>query len=62
MLARHYIETGALTTGPNGQGTPGDYGVPFEHVHIASGPRLLDAFLVRAPTDAVEKLCLFGSR
>jgi alpha-beta hydrolase superfamily lysophospholipase len=54
MLARHYIETGALTTGPNGRGTPGDYGVPFEHVHIASGPSLLDAFLVRAPAACVD--------
>jgi uncharacterized protein len=47
-LARHIMETKALTTGPNGPETPGMLGVPFEQVEIPSGPRKLDSYFVTA--------------
>jgi len=47
-VARHFLETKALTTGPNGPETPASVGVPFERVQLASGPRHLDTYLVNA--------------
>lgn len=47
MVVGHYMNV-ALTTGPNGRSTPS---VPFDHVSIKSGDRLLDAFVVRAPAN-----------
>src|ERR1700761_8483700 len=48
-MARHFMETRALTTGPNGPQTPADAGAPFERVAIPSGPRRLDSYVVTAP-------------
>ena len=48
LVARHIMETKALTTGPNGPDTPGIFGVPFERVEIPSGPRKLDTYVVTA--------------
>jgi hypothetical protein len=47
-LARHLMETRALTTGPNGWETPAILGVPFERVAIPSGVRRLDSYVVTA--------------
>jgi len=47
-LARHLMETRALTTGPNGWETPARLGVPFERVAIPSGVRRLDSYVVTA--------------
>ena len=47
-VARHMMETKALTTGPNGPDTPGSLGVPFERVAIPSGSRRLDSYVVTA--------------
>ena len=38
-----------LKTGPNGPETPASVGVPYQRVSIASGPRRLDGYLVKAP-------------
>jgi alpha-beta hydrolase superfamily lysophospholipase len=47
-LARHIIETRALTTGPNGSETPASLGVPFERVAIPRDGRRLDSYVVTA--------------
>jgi len=47
-LARHLMETRALTSGPNGSETPASLGVPFERVAIPSGVRRLDSYVVTA--------------
>jgi len=47
-LARHLMETRALTTGPNGPETPASVGVPFERAAISSGSRRLDSYVVTA--------------
>jgi uncharacterized protein len=49
LVARHYMDTKALPTGPNGPETPQTVGVPFERVAISSGPRRLDSYFVSAP-------------
>jgi alpha-beta hydrolase superfamily lysophospholipase len=38
-----------LNTGPNGPETPATVGLAFDRLKIASGRRVLDAYLVRAP-------------
>jgi len=38
-----------LNTGPNGPETPATIGLAFDRLKIPSGPRTLDAYLVRAP-------------
>jgi uncharacterized protein len=43
-----WVQSRFLSTGPNGPATPGDLEMPFERVGIASGPRRLDGYLVRA--------------
>ena len=48
-MARHFMETRALTTGPNGPQTPADSGAPFQRIAIPSGPRRLDSYVVTAP-------------
>lgn len=48
-----------LTTGPNGPETPKDLGIPYEHVKIPSEDRrLLDAFLVTAPSSCPARPAL----
>jgi alpha-beta hydrolase superfamily lysophospholipase len=49
-MARHFMETKALTTGPNGPQTPADSGAPFQRIAIPSGPRHLDSYVVTAPS------------
>lgn len=48
FLARYFMETRALTTGPNGPETPANVGVPFERLAIPSGARRLDSYVVTA--------------
>jgi len=48
FLARYFMETRALTTGPNGPATPASVGVPFERLAIPSGARRLDSYVVPA--------------
>jgi uncharacterized protein len=54
ILARHLMETLALTTGPNGPQTPASGGVPFDRAAIPSGGRKLDAYLVSAPPNCPD--------
>jgi alpha-beta hydrolase superfamily lysophospholipase len=49
LVARHYMDTRALPTGPNGPETPQSVGIPFERVAIPSGARHLDSYFVAAP-------------
>src|ERR1700743_2718780 len=53
-VARYFIETKALTTGPNGPQTPADNGAPFERVAIPSGARHLDSYVVTAPPSCLK--------
>jgi alpha-beta hydrolase superfamily lysophospholipase len=52
--ARYFMESKALTTGPNGVETPATVGVPFERVRLASGSRYLDSYIVRAPSRCLQ--------
>src|SRR5580704_2994966 len=54
IAARYLMETLALTTGPNGQETPANQGIPFERAAIPSGPRHLDSYIVTAPSGCLD--------
>jgi pimeloyl-ACP methyl ester carboxylesterase len=54
IAARYLMETLALTTGPNGQETPANQGIPFERAAIPSGPRQLDSYIVTAPSGCLD--------
>jgi alpha-beta hydrolase superfamily lysophospholipase len=47
-VARYFMESRALTTGPNGPETPATVGAPFQRQWISSGPRQLDSYVVSA--------------
>ncbi|MFZ0419166.1 MAG: alpha/beta fold hydrolase [Candidatus Sulfotelmatobacter sp.] len=47
-----------LNTGPNGPETPASVGLAFDRLKIPSGHRLLDAYLVRAPTNCRPRVAL----
>jgi len=44
------LERAMISTGPNGPETPATVGLAFERLKIPSGNRLLDAYLVEAPS------------
>lgn len=45
----NHMSKSFLNTGPNGPETPATVGLTFDRLKIASGRRVLDAYLVRAP-------------
>ncbi len=47
-----------IATGPNGQETPANVGLSYEHLKIPSGQRRLDAYLVRAAADCHPRFAL----
>lgn len=47
-----------IATGPNGPGTPATVGLPYEHLKISSGGRLLDTYLVWAAEDCHPRAAL----
>ena len=60
---RHFafraVERNGLIATPNGPETPETFGAPFERFTVASGDRLLDAILVRAPIDTAPALLIY---
>jgi len=44
------LERAMISSGPNGPETPATAGLAYERLKIASGSRLLDAYLVEAPS------------
>ncbi len=47
-----------LNTGPNGTETPATVGLAFDRLKIPSGPRVLDAYLVRAPVACQPRMAV----
>lgn len=45
-----YLQSRFLSTGPNGSETPETYGISYERAKINSGNRLLDSYIVIAPS------------
>jgi fermentation-respiration switch protein FrsA (DUF1100 family) len=45
-----YLQSRFLSTGPNGSETPETYGITYERANINSGNRLLDSYIVIAPS------------
>lgn len=52
------LERAMISTGPNGPETPAAVGLTYEHVKIPSGNRLLDAYLVEAPSNCRARVAL----
>ena len=57
-LLLRLAEEKMIETGPNGPETPATVGLAFQRLSIASGPRLLDAYLVPAPSDCQPRVAL----
>jgi alpha-beta hydrolase superfamily lysophospholipase len=45
-----YLQSRYLSTAPNGTETPGTYGILYERIKITNSDRLLDAYIVMAPS------------
>ena len=52
------LERAMISTGPNGPQTPATVGLAYERLKIASGSRLLDAYLVKAPSSCQPQAAL----
>lgn len=52
------LERAMISTGPNGPETPATAGLAYERLKIRSGKRLLDAYLVEAPSTCQPRAAL----
>ncbi len=54
----NHVSKSFLNTGPNGPETPATVGLTFDRLKIPSGPRILDAYLVRAPATCQPRVAV----